>query len=62
MPAAASENTPRAFLVNNLANRRCSERRAVIGKFNVPDKSLRKSSFGLKTESGWNEDFGRVSG
>ena len=43
MPAAASENAPGKLFGASLANRRCSEWRVVIGKFDVPGKERKQS-------------------
>jgi hypothetical protein len=46
MPAAASENAPRKFFGIGLANRRCSEWRAAVGRIAAARKERRKACFG----------------
>jgi hypothetical protein len=46
MPAAVSENTPRALARATLANRRCSERRAVGDCFGTNDATENQPGFG----------------
>lgn len=61
MPAAASENAPGKLFGASLANRRCSEWRVVIGKFDVPGKERKQSpASASKPKWGGTKRSGRV--
>ena len=51
MPAAASENTTGMFFGTDLANRRCRERRAAIGRLQV-DRKMPKQKPGGGRKAG----------
>jgi hypothetical protein len=51
MPPAASENAPRDLFGRSLANRRCSEWRAAVGRIAAALKERRKPGFGWADEN-----------
>ncbi len=52
MPAAASENAPCKVFGQSLANRRCSERRAVIGRLECSLKELAENPNSVSADRG----------